>query len=87
MDLIYLYFINIFVFLLYGWDKHLAVYHKFRIPEWLLLFFTVLGGSFGALCAMFLFRHKTRHPMFLICVPVFLLVHIVTDILLRIFVF
>lgn len=86
-DLIYLYTISVITFALYAWDKHLAVYKKQRIPEALLLFMAAVGGAFGALCAMLMFRHKTQHTKFTVCVPIFLFVTLAVDILLRLFVF
>lgn len=85
-DLLILYTASLLTFALYGWDKHLAVFKKTRIPEFILLLFSFLGGAFGALCAMIFFRHKTLHKMFLICVPVFLALQLATDILYRVFV-
>ncbi len=66
---IYLFCINVIAFCLYAIDKHLACYNKWRIPEFLLLTLAVVGGAYGAGVAMLLFRHKTKHPTFLITVP------------------
>lgn len=76
---------SLLTFAMYGWDKHLAVYNKTRIPEFILLLFAFLGGAFGALCGMILFKHKTLHKMFLICVPIFLVLQQTTVILFRLF--
>lgn len=84
-DLLYIYIASLLTFALYGWDKHLAVYQKRRIPEVLLLFFSAIGGGFGALCAMILFRHKTLHTKFLVCVPIFTIVQIALDVLYRLY--
>jgi len=78
-----LYLMCCLTFALYGWDKHRAVYQKARIPEFLLLAFSFLLGAFGALCGMMLFRHKTQHTSFLICVPVFLFLQLAAIITLR----
>lgn len=85
-DLFIIYVASLATFALFAWDKHLAVYQKFRIPEFVLLLFSFLGGAFGALCAMLFFKHKTRHQLFLICVPIFLFLQLAIDILYRIFV-
>lgn len=85
-DLFVIYAMSLLTFALYGWDKHLAVYQKTRIPEFILLLFSFLGGAFGALCAMILFKHKTLHNMFLICVPVFLFLQLAMDVLYRVFI-
>ena len=76
---------SLLTFAMYGWDKHLAVYNKTRIPEFILLLFAFLGGAFGALCGMILFKHKTLHKMFLICFPIFLVLQLTTVILFRLF--
>lgn len=81
--LLYLYMFNVITFGLFAWDKHLAIYGKKRIPEWLLLFFSALGGAFGALCAMMFFKHKTRHARFCVCVPVFFIIHVIIFMLIR----
>lgn len=81
----YLFVFNIFTFGLFAWDKHLAFYEKRRIPEWMLLFIAAIGGAFGALNAMMLFRHKTKHAKFYLCVPLFLFVHIIIFMFIRFF--
>ena len=79
----YLISVNVLTFLAFGIDKWKAVHngHKNkhlsrRIPEVSLLFLALLGGSPAALLAMLLFRHKTQHKKFQICVPLFLTIHI-----------
>lgn len=84
-DLVIIYSVSLLTFLLFGWDKHLAVYDKTRIPELILLLFAFLGGAFGALCGMILFRHKTLHKKFVICVPVFLFLQLILVIIYRVF--
>lgn len=68
--------INILAFFLYGIDKWKAKRHLWRIPESVLLLSAAIGGSVGALTAMFLFRHKTQHKKFTIGVPVILALQI-----------
>ncbi len=70
----YLLLVNLVAFVLYGLDKLKAVRGMWRIPEASLLRWARLGGALGALLAMFLFMHKTRHKKFLILVPLFLLI-------------
>ena len=71
--LIWLGTISLLTFLLFGWDKLMAKRGLRRIPEAGLLFSALLGGAFGGLCGMFLFRHKTRKPVFRVLIPLFLL--------------
>lgn len=61
----YLFLINTTAFCLYGIDKRKAVYQLWRIPEFLLLLLAIIGGAFGAILGMLLFRHKTLHKSFL----------------------
>lgn len=70
-----LYFIaiNLLTFLLYGLDKYKAIRREWRIPERALLLMAFLGGAFGALSAMRIFRHKTRKGRFRLMIPLFCL--------------
>ena len=60
---------NVIVFAVYGVDKLKARRHEWRVPESVLLWLACLGGGYGALAAMFVFRHKTQHRNFCIIVP------------------
>ncbi len=51
-------------FILYAIDKHKAKRGAWRIPERMLLSAGFIGGAVGALAAMQLFRHKTKHYYF-----------------------
>ncbi len=51
-------------FVLYGADKSKAKRGAWRIPEKVLLLWGFLCGAVGALAAMQLFRHKTKHYYF-----------------------
>lgn len=72
----YLSGINGLAFLLYGLDKWKAKKNRWRIPEKTLLGIALLGGSLGAFAGMKLFHHKTRHRRFQICIPLFLILHL-----------
>ena len=48
-----------------------------RLPEKNLLLLALVGGGVGAWLGMELFRHKTQHRAFRICVPLFTLIWIV----------
>ena len=71
--IIYFVGINLVTFLLYGVDKWKARKGRWRIPEDSLIWLAVAGGSIGALIAMWLFRHKTRHLKFILGIPAILL--------------
>ena len=68
---------NIVVFAVYGLDKYNAMNGKQRVSERTLLAFAFLFGGFGAFLGMQVFRHKTRHIIFNIGVPLAMLVNVV----------
>ena len=73
---------NVVAFLAYGGDKLLAKLKEHqpkvpRLPEKNLLLLALVGGGVGAWLGMELFRHKTQHRAFRICVPLFTLIWIV----------
>ncbi len=80
---VWLIFINIFTFAAYALDKYKAIHHAWRIPERTLILLAVIGGSVGALIAMYTVRHKTKHKKFVIGVPAILIVQIVLAYLIR----
>lgn len=63
-------------FFTYFTDKIKAKKRKWRISESFLLGLSFFGGAAGALIAMNLFRHKTKHWYFWAANIVFLLFHI-----------
>lgn len=69
----YLLIINILAFVCYGLDKLKAKRNARRISERALLLLALVGGSVGAWLGMLVWRHKTKHTMFSIGVPVMLL--------------
>ncbi len=68
----YLIAINVIAFIICGYDKLMAIKHKFRIPEDMLLFLSFIGGSLGFILGMFIFRHKTKKLKFNLLEPIFL---------------
>ena len=64
---------NVITFFVYGVDKRRARRNEWRIPERKLLLIAALFGAAGALIGMLAFRHKTKHALFCILVPLFLL--------------
>ena len=75
--LIYLLLINIIAFITYGVDKKKAVSNKWRIQEKTLIGLSVLGGGIGSLLGMMVWHHKTRKPVFMILVPLFMVVWVI----------
>lgn len=45
-----------------------------RMREALLLFLSAMGGSVAMLLTMLLIRHKTKHPKFMIGIPIIIIV-------------
>ncbi|CAD5343909.1 DUF1294 domain-containing protein [Flavobacterium bizetiae] len=84
MNILLLYFllINSIAFILAGYDKHLAINHKRRIPENTLFAFAAVGGSVGLLLAMIIFRHKTSKPSFILKFSAIVFIQIAIAILL-----
>ena len=72
----YLIGINILTFLIYGADKWKAQRNRWRIPEDTLIWMAIVGGSIGALLAMYLFRHKIRDRKFSLGVQAIIAVQI-----------
>jgi uncharacterized membrane protein YsdA (DUF1294 family) len=62
--LIFIASISFIAFVLYLADKIKAKKRAWRIPERVLLGIGFFGGAIGALIAMQLFRHKTKHAYF-----------------------
>jgi uncharacterized membrane protein YsdA (DUF1294 family) len=66
--------LNILSFIVFTYDKLKSKVNRGRISEFSLLLIAA-SGPFGALVAMGLFRHKTRHMKFFL-VPVFCILHL-----------
>lgn len=60
----YCLFLSLAAFLLYAADKARAKKSAWRIRESVLLSVGFLGGAVGALLAMHICRHKTKHIYF-----------------------
>jgi uncharacterized membrane protein YsdA (DUF1294 family) len=80
--LLYFLFVNIFVFILAGYDKNQARKNKRRIPENTLFFFEAIGGTIGLLTAMLFFRHKTSKSSFIIKFSAIVFIQILIAVLL-----
>lgn len=74
---IYLAAVNVIAFFVYVADKIFAIKGMWRVPEKTLLSLAAVGGSAGALAAMYTVRHKTKHRQFTVGVPVMLAVQAV----------
>lgn len=81
--LIWVLFWTVLAFALMGIDKWKARSGRWRIPERTLFLTAVLGGSIGSLAGMAVFRHKTKHPSFVVGMPLILVLQIVLIAVLR----
>ncbi len=71
--------INIISFALMAYDKYLAINNKFRISEKTLLLSAFCFGATGVFLAMKKpVNHKGAKPVFIILVPVFIILNLVT---------
>lgn len=76
LALLYALIINLIAFFVYADDKRRARHDQWRISESTLVVVALVGGSVGALLAMLMLRHKTRHRKYVIGIPAILLVQI-----------
>jgi uncharacterized membrane protein YsdA (DUF1294 family) len=60
-----------------GADKRRARLGRRRISERRLLLWALLGGAAGGWIGMRLFRHKTKHRMFAVGLPIMTVLHAV----------
>lgn len=74
--LIYLAFINVVAFFMYGIDKWKAKKDKWRTSEATLLWLAVIGGSIGAWMGMKMWHHKTLHKKFRYGLPLIIIMQI-----------
>ena len=72
----YLAAINVIAFILYGLDKLWAKNGRWRVPERSLILIAAAGGSIGAIAAMKVWHHKTKHNKFRLGLPAILLAQI-----------
>lgn len=73
----YLLALNVATFFVYGLDKLKAKRGSWRIAETSLLLLAIFGGSIGALLALKIWRHKTKHKKFAIGLPLILAVQVI----------
>ncbi len=74
--IIYLIIMNIIGFFIMYIDKRKAKKGNWRIPEKSLFMVSLLGGSIGTIVGMYVFRHKTQKPKFVIGFPAIIILQI-----------
>lgn len=75
--LIYLLAINLISLLAMYIDKKKAKRGSWRTKESTLFTLVLLGGGIGGIAGMYLFRHKTKKPGFVIGFPAILIIEII----------
>ncbi len=75
--IIYLIIVNMITFACFGADKRKAANHRWRIRESTLMGLCAVGGSIGGMAGMYLFRHKTRKPLFFLGIPLIIVIQVV----------
>ncbi|MGP4041633.1 DUF1294 domain-containing protein [Gracilibacillus sp. D59] len=75
--LIYVAIMNIISLFTMWIDKRKARKKKWRIPEGRIWLFAIIGGALGATIGMHVFRHKTKHTLFVIGLPVIAIIQCV----------
>jgi len=75
--IVYLLAINIVTLIAFVVDKIAAIEHRSRIRIVTLLALAFIGGSIGALIAMYVFHHKTKQDYFSVGVPLIMLMQAV----------
>lgn len=78
MELLWIY---LFIINALGWafmlaDKYKARNNLWRIPEKVLFGTALAGGSLGVYLGMYTARHKTKHPSFVMGIPVIMAVQV-----------
>ena len=74
--LIYLAVISLVSVITTAWDKFCAKRNMWRVPEKTLIIMSILGGSVAMYITMKMIRHKTKHPKFMVGIPVIIILQI-----------
>ena len=75
--LIYLGIINFITFIVFAIDKVNAQEHRSRIKIVTLLGLSFIGGSIGALLAIYLLHHKTKKDYFTVGIPIIMIMQVI----------
>lgn len=71
--ILYVILINLIGFGIMALDKFKAQRGYWRTPEKTIFTVTLLGGGFGTIAGMYMFRHKTKKLRFTVGLPTILL--------------
>lgn len=75
--LIYFGIINFITFIVFAIDKVNAQEHRSRIKIVTLLGLSFIGGSIGALLAIYLLHHKTKKDYFTVGIPIIMIMQVI----------
>jgi hypothetical protein len=75
--LIYFAIINFITFIVFAIDKVNAQEHRSRIKIVTLLGLSFIGGSIGALLAIYLLHHKTKKDYFTVGIPIIMIMQVI----------
>ena len=75
--LVYFGIINFITFIVFAIDKVNAQEHRSRIKIVTLLGLSVIGGSIGALLAIYLLHHKTKKDYFTVGIPIIMIMQVI----------
>ncbi|MFD1136846.1 MULTISPECIES: DUF1294 domain-containing protein [Paenibacillus] len=59
------------------YDKSQAIIRARRVPEKRLFAIAALGGATGVWMGMYLFRHKTKHLLFKLGIPLLIIMNLI----------
>ncbi|MCH5298333.1 MAG: DUF1294 domain-containing protein [Ruminococcus sp.] len=72
----YFIIISIVAVIITCYDKHCAIYDRWRIKERTLLIVSALGGGIAMYVTMQLIRHKTKKLKFMLGIPLIVIAEI-----------
>jgi uncharacterized membrane protein YsdA (DUF1294 family) len=67
--------LNIFSFILMGYDKYQAKKNNWRVSERNIFILALVGGALGVFSGMKFFHHKTRHRKFIYGIPFLIIIN------------
>lgn len=74
---IYIILISIAASIVTCYDKFAAKQKgAMRIPERILIFLSAIGGSIAMYITMLIIRHKTRHALFMVGIPIIFIIQL-----------
>lgn len=74
---LYILIVNILASAVTVIDKNAAKKHRRRVRERDLMLISAVGGSVGMFITMKVIHHKTKHPKFMIGIPVMIVLQLI----------